>query len=187
MDQRTTIVVAVAVAVAAVAVIMGWLYSRKHRTRILRERFGPEYDRVVHQEGNQRRAEGLLEFRQERRERFVIRPLERAQRAEFANRWMAVQGRFVDDPRAAVTDADLLITEVMTARGYPMSDFEQRAADISVDHPVVVENYRAAHTIASRKEVQSTTEELRKAMVHYRSLFEELLEESSTSPKEKLA
>lgn len=185
MDQRTLIVIVAAIAAIIVIAILGWLYSRQRRSKLLRQRFGPEYDRVVQQEGDQRKAEGVLEFRSKRRESFKLRSLERMQRAAFGDRCTRVQARFVDDPEGAVTDADLLINEVMAARGYPMSDFEQRAADISVDHPRVVENYRAAHDIAVRHaRGEASTEDLRQAMVYYRSLFEELAEE--TPRKEKL-
>jgi FtsZ-interacting cell division protein ZipA len=188
MDQRTMVVVVVAIVVIAAIAVVAWLYSRRQRSTRLRQRFGPEYDRVVRQEGDQRKAEGLLEFRAKRREGLPIRPLERAQRDAFADRWIAVQSRFVDHPKGAVTDADLLISEVMAARGYPMSDFDQRAADISVDHPQVVENYRVAHSIALRHgRGEASTEDLRKAMVHYRSLFEQLLGETTTNRKERLA
>lgn len=186
MDQHTMIVVMAAVIVIVLVAIVGWFYARQRRSKQLRERFGPEYDRVVREEGDARKAEGVLEFRAKRREGFKIRPLERTQRAAFADRWTRVQSRFVDDPKGAVTDADQLISEVMAARGYPTSDFDQRSADLSVDHPRVVENYRVAHSIALRHESgQAGTEDLRKAMVHYRSLFEELLEETPVA-KERL-
>jgi FtsZ-interacting cell division protein ZipA len=186
MDQHTMILVVAAVVVIVLVAIVGWLYSRQRRSKLLRERFGPEYDRVLKEEGDQRKAEGVLEFRTKRRETFKLRPLERGQRAAFADRWTTVQSRFVDDPKGAVSDADRLINEVMAARGYPTSDFDQRSADVSVDHPRVVENYRFAHEIALRHERgQATTEDLRKAMVHYRSLFEELLEETPAA-KERL-
>ncbi len=186
MDQHTTIVIVAAVMVIALTAIAGWFYSRQRRSRMLRQRFGPEYDRVVREEGDARKAEGVLEFRAKRCESFKIRPLERTQRVAFADRWTTVQSRFVDDPRGAVTEADQLINEVMAARGYPTSEFEQRSADISVDHPRVVENYRTGHAIALRHaRGQASTEDLRKAMVHYRSLFEELLEETPLA-KERL-
>lgn len=186
MDQHTMIVVIAAVVVIALIAIAGWFYSRQRRSKQLRQRFGPEYDRVVREQGDPRKAEGVLEFRAKRRESFKIRPLERTQRAAFADRWTAVQSRFVDDPKGAVTEADQLINEVMAARGYPTSDFDQRSADLSVDHPRVVENYRVAHTIALRHERgDASTEDLRKAMVHYRSLFEELLEQTPVA-KERL-
>lgn len=188
MDQRTMLYIVIALAALAVIAIIAWTYSRRRRSQQLRERFGPEYDRVLRHEGGQKKAEDVLEFRAKRRHTFNIRPLDSAQRESFADRWIGVQSNFVDNPSAAVTDADLLINEVMTARGYPMSDFDQRAADISVDYPAVVENYRLAHTIALRhKRGEAETEDLRKAMVHYRALFEDLLEYPAQDRKEKLA
>jgi hypothetical protein len=188
MDQRTMLYIVVAIVALVVIAIIGWLYWRQRRSKLLRERFGPEYQHVVEQEGGQKKAEDVLEFRAKRREGLGVHPLDRSQRLAFADRWTAIQSRFVDDPSAAVTDADRLINEVMSARGYPMSDFDQRAADISVDHPAVVENYRLAHNIALRRErAEAETEDLRKAMVHYRALFEDLLEYPAVNQKEKLA
>jgi hypothetical protein len=188
MDQHTLTVMVLAIVVIAAIAIGGFLIWRQRRSQVLRDRFGPEYDRVVRQEGNQRRAENVLDYRAKRREKFQLRTLEPMQRSTFASRWTTVQSRFVDDPPGAVADADVLINEVMSARGYPMAEFEQRAADISVDHPQVVENYRSAHEIAVRRtRGQSSTEDLRKAIVHYRWLFQELLEDSPTVQKEKLA
>lgn len=159
-----------------VAAVIGFLLMRKRRSERLRSRFGPEYDRVVRKEGGVRQAEGVLEFREKRLEKLDIRPLSAAQQADFRLRWDEVQSQFVDDPKGAVTTADRLVTEVMRARGYPVGDFEQRAADISVDHPVVVDEYRAAHSIALRHDRgQANTEDLRKAMMHYRALFQDLL------------
>ncbi len=184
MDQRTAVIF-VTVAVALVAGIGGWLYTRNRRSRLLRERFGPEYERVVRQEGNVRRGEGVLQFREKKRDTLNIRPLSAAARTDFSNRWNDVQAQFVDDPEGSVAKADSLVSEVMEARGYPVADFAERAEIISVDHPVVVENYRAAHAIAmSRASGQATTESLRKAMVHYRSLFEELLHDPLPERKE---
>jgi len=184
MDERTGIIL-IGVAFALIAAVAAWFYSRQRRSRLLRARFGPEDDRVIRQEGNIRRGEGVLEFRERKREKLEIRPLSAAARSDFASRWNTVQGQFVDDPGGSVTEADRLVSEVMQTRGYPMSDFEERAEIISVDHPTVVENYRAAHQIASgRTRGQITTEGLRKAMVHYRSLFDELLHESSMERKE---
>jgi hypothetical protein len=187
MDQHTGVIL-IGVALALVAGVAAWFYSRQRRSRLLRERFGPEYDRVVRQEGNIRRGEGVLEFREKKREELQIHPLSAAARTDFANRWSAVQAQFVDDPGGSVTEADRLVSEVMEARGYPMSAFEERAEIISVDHPNVVENYRAAHQIASgRTRGQTTTEGLRKAMVHYRSLFDELLHDAMMERKEARA
>jgi hypothetical protein len=153
-----------------------WLVMRHWRHTA--ERFGPEYDRAVGDAGSRSRAEAELAAREERVERLHIRPLETEERARFAASWRMVQTRFVDDPEGAIRDADSLVAEVMEARGYPMGNFQRRAADASVHHPAVVENYRVAHGIAWRHERgQATTEDLREAMVHYRALFQELLEE----------
>jgi FtsZ-interacting cell division protein ZipA len=176
-NQVLILVVVIVIAVIAVAAI-AFVTARKRRSAKLRDRFGPEYDRVLQHEGDTRKAEGVLEFREKRREKFTIHPLSEADKSSFAVRWNEVQSRFVDDPRGSVTVADSLVTEVMQKRGYPIGEFEQRAADISVDHPVVVENYRAAHGIALRHSSgQASTEDLRQAMVHYRALFQELLDE----------
>jgi hypothetical protein len=185
VDQPMGVIVIFAVILPVAVAILGWLYWRKRRSKVLRERFGPEYDRVVLQEGNVRKGEGVLEWRARKREQLRIVPLSSTVCSDFANRWTKVQSRFVDDPKGAVADADQLVSEVMHARGYPMANFEQQAEVISVDHPVVVQNYRVAHEIALRhSRGQVSTEDLRKAMVHYRSLFEELLEESLPERKE---
>jgi hypothetical protein len=178
------IVIAILVAALIVVIAVAYLTSRKRRSARLRERFGPEYDRVLRQQGDARKAEGVLEFRQKRREKFQVRPLSQADRSNFAIRWNEVQARFVDDPQGAVSVADSLVTDAMQARGYPIGEFEQRAADLSVDYPLIVENYRAAHAIALRHEAgKASTEDLRQAMVHYRALFQELLEEPSSQRK----
>jgi hypothetical protein len=159
-----------------------WLFIRRRRSEHLKSRFGPEYDRVIQEHGNRWRAEAVLETREKRVEGLHIRSLTQKDRDHFAQAWQADQTRFVDDPKSAVTEADLLVTAVMKVRGYPVSDFEQRVADISVDHPHVVENYRAAADIARRhKSGQATTEDLRQAMVYYRKLFEDLLETSEVT------
>jgi hypothetical protein len=188
MDQhQLTILIGVIVALVVVAAI-SFLLARERRSKQLRQRFGPEYDRVVKKEGEVRRAEGVLQMRAKRHDKLSLRPLSESSRLDFAERWTAVQSQFVDEPKGSVAQADLLVNELMVARGYPMADFEQRAADISVDHPVVVENYRAAHAIAQRHSAgEASTEDLRQAMVHYRSLFEELLGDSSTERKEAQA
>jgi hypothetical protein len=176
MDRNQLMIIVVVIAVLVIA-IAAYLAMRKRRSLRLRERFGPEYDRVVRHEGDVRQGEGVLEFREKRRQRFELRTLSPVDRSSFEQRWDEVQARFVDDPNGAVTVADSLVMEVMQARGYPVGDFEQRAADVSVDHPLVVENYRSAHDIALRhNRGQASTEDLRKAMVHYRTLFQELLE-----------
>ncbi len=174
IDMRT--VVAIVVAVCVVVALAAWAHTRRRRSRQLQERFGPEYDRVVLQHGDVRRAETVLETREKRVERLEIRSLPESARERYAQHWLEVQRRFVDDPRMAVTEADGLVMDVMSARGYPMGDFQQRAADVSVDHPQLVENYRMAHDIALRRNRgEANTEDLRKAMVYYRLLFDELL------------
>jgi len=188
MDQQQwTIIIAVIAGVVIVAV-GGFFVARRRRSQQLRERFGPEYDRVVKKEGAVRRAEGVLEIRAKRRERFSLRPLTEETRVDFAERWRIVQSNFVDDPKASLAQADQLVNQLMETRGYPMADFDQRAADISVDHPVVVENYRIAHDVALRQgRGEVSTEDLRKAMVHYRTLFEELLGDAYPQRKEARA
>jgi len=176
MNQSTVLLVVIAIAVVAVA-IMAWVLVQKTRTKKLQGKFGPEYERTVAQAGSRGKAEDELEARRKRVEKFNLRPLTADEQTRFARDWAATQARFVDDPRGAVADGNRLVKELMQARGYPMADFEQRAADISVDHPRVVSNYRSAREIAARSELgKATTEELRKAVVYYRGLFEELLE-----------
>jgi len=156
--------------------VIGWLLWQRRRTASLKHRFGPEYDRVVKEHG-QRRAEAALDAREKRVETLHIVSLAPAARDRYAMAWKTTQAHFVDNPAAAIREADQLVAEVMKERGYPIGNFEQRAADISVDHPRVVESYRRAHAIALRNEKDGTeTEELRTAMVHYRTLFEDLLE-----------
>ena len=170
-----TLILIVGAIILAAAVI--WLLLDRRKSTHLKSRFGPEYQRTVQESGDRRRAERDLESREKRVERLNIHPLEPSDRDRFLAAWRNDQARFVDDPAAAVAEADRLVTDVMSARGYPMADFDQRAADISVDHPHVLENYRAAHEIARQHERgRASTEELRKAMVYYRALFEELLE-----------
>lgn len=188
MDQHQMTLLVAAIVVVVVIAAVAFFLTRKRRSQRLRERFGPEYDRVVKKEGQIGRAESVLEIRAARIEKFQIRPLTSAMRADFLNRWMTVQTQFVDDPKGSVTRADQLVNEVMKTRGYPVADFDQRTADLSVDHPVVVENYRAAHDIALRhSRGQASTEDLRRAMVHYRSLFDELLQDSVPVRKEARA
>jgi len=175
MDTWVWVVIAVAVVVVVLAVV--WAATRARRSHDLKEQFGPEYDRVAADAPSKRQAEAELRERQERREALEIRPLERHARASYLREWEDVQARFVDDPAAAVADADSLIARVMRDRGYPVEDFETRAADVSVDHPDVVENYRAGHGIATaHSRGNAGTEELRHAVKHYRALFEELVE-----------
>ena len=174
--STTELALIIALAVIVVAGIVAWLSLRKRRTERLRTQFGAEYDRAVKEDGSRRHAEAGLKERTERVESLNIRPLAQGDSARFIESWRRVQGRFVDGPGGAVTEADQLLRDVMSTRGYPVSDFEQRAADISVDHPLVMENYRTAHAIAVRQtQGQADTEDLRQAMIHYRTLFEELV------------
>jgi hypothetical protein len=181
MDPKIIIGVVVAIIVLLVIALM---VIKKRRTIALRERFGPEYDRTVREHGPAH-AENVLIEREKRVDRFHIRELAIDERERFITEWRATQSRFVDDPRSAVNEADALVSRLMQDRGYPMSDFEQRAADISVDHPRLVDNYRAAHEIALRhRRGQASTEDLRNALIYYRSLFEELLETNAAGNRE---
>lgn len=163
------IIIAIVVAIAAFA-------SRNAKSKRLQQRFGPEYDRTVRTAGDRTAAERELAAREARVRRFHIEELPAGARERYTEEWRTVQTRFVDQPREALVQADTLVQNVMRDRGYPMSDFDQQAADISADHPQVVENYRVAHDIASRSETgETTTEDLRQAMVHYRTLFNDLL------------
>ena len=177
--NTTVMVAAIALVVLLVAGLATLLYLRKHRTTKLRGQFGSaEYARAVEESGSRRHAEAALNTRAARVESFHVQPLAPADRARFEDSWRKVQARFVDGPAGAVAEADQLLGDVMFTRGYPVSDFEQRAADISVDHPLVLANYRSAHEIALRQSKgQASTEELRQAMIHYRTFFEELVSE----------
>ena len=175
------------VAVILVLAVLAWLYAQRRRrttTAELRQRFGREYELAVGEHGSEHRAEAQLEAREKRVEKLTIRDLDPVERAHFSDRWRALQSRFVDDPKGAVTETDALISLVMQTRGYPVADFHQRAADISVDHPQVA-NYRTAHEIALRLEKgEANTEDLRTAMIHYRSLFDELVQPIVVDMKE---
>jgi hypothetical protein len=174
MTTSTAIILVLVIAVIALAAV---ILLERRKTRKLRRTFGPEYDRVVDREGDTRRAEAVLDSRQKRVEKFEIRRLSHDECNRFAEQWRAVQERFVDDPRDSVGKADQLINNALEARGYPMVEFEQRAADISVEHPRVVEDYRAAHEVATRdRRGQASTEDLRRAVQHYRNLFEHVLD-----------
>ena len=183
MDPR---VIAIAVAVVLVIFVAVALYVRKRKntTAKLRGRFGPEYERAVQQHGSERKAEAKLADRETRVEMLKIRDLDPTERERYLAQWQAAQSRFVDYPKGTVTEADELVCSLMQTRGYPVADFDQRAADISVDHPRVVENYRSAHSIALRLgRGEASTEELRTAMVHYRSLFDELVQVQTPAEK----
>src|SRR3954471_4428103 len=164
------IVVLVVVVLAAVAVM------RRRRTENLRGRFGPEYDRAVEASDDRRNAEQELLDRARRRDQLDIRPLPEAARARYAEQWRGIQERFIDDPAGSVGSAHTLLDQVMAERGYPTTDFEEQADLVSVDHPRVVENYRAAYAVHQRQSTgQASTEDMRDALVRYRSLFEDLL------------
>src|ERR1700732_5321254 len=171
-------IIVAGVVVIALLALAAWLFSQKKKQSArLQQRFGPEYGRTVGELGGRTKAESELKAREKRVEDLTITPLAPAEAARFSQAWNALQGRFVDNPKGVVVQADQLVRELMVKRGYPMGDFERRAADISVDHPAVVENYRAAQAIVARDERgEADTEELRKAVVHYRVLFDEMLE-----------
>jgi hypothetical protein len=178
--QIALIVVAAIVVVGAVL----WLMNQRNRTEHLTERYGPEYQRTLEATGDKREAERELQDREERVKEYEIKPLSAEQRDRYVAKWKETQGEFVDDPSGAIAQADSLVQDVMGERGYPMGDFQQRSADVSVDHPHVVEAYRAAHTIAERHATGGVeTEDLRQAMVHYRALFDDLLETDETEPE----
>ena len=176
LDTQTWIILAVVI-VLALAAIGAWYFYQKKRSQTLQKHFGPEYDRTVTELGSRAKGESELKAREKRVERLELIPLSAPEAVRFSEAWQALQSRFVDNPKGVVVQAEQLVRELMTKRGYPMGDFEQRAGDISVDHPDVVANYRAAQAIAVRDQRGSAdTEELRKAVVHYRALFDELLE-----------
>lgn len=178
MNTAAILLLVLIVVVIAVGVI---LYLQRRRSDALRQRFGPEYQRTVSQLGDERKAEAELSAREKRVRKLEIRALTPDEQRRFDESWKRAQARFVDEPSKAAADADLLVQDLMKARGYPIGDFEQRAADISVDHPEVVTNYRAARDIAVRNTTgKATTEDIRQAMVHYRKLFDELLQSNGT-------
>ena len=187
MNLNLIVLVSVVILVVAGG---AWLYARKRRTTTagLQYKFGSEYQRAVQEHGSERKAEAKLADREKRVEKLNLRDLDPMEHERFSKQWESVQSRFVDSPKGAVTEADDLVSSLMKTRGYPVSDFDQRAADISVDHPRVVENYRSAHDIALQVGKDSaTTEDLRTAMIHYRSLFEELVHVPATVEKKEAA
>ena len=179
MDSQTLLIVGITVLVCALIGVGAWIAMNQMRSRRLKERFGPEYDRTIERASDRNLAEAELQKREERVNKYKILPLSEHDREHYQHSWDRVQNRFVDDPRSAAMEADELIFEVMERRGYPVAGFEQAAADLSVDHPAVVENYRAASAIAQRnRQGEAGTEDLRQALVYYRALFHELLLES---------
>jgi hypothetical protein len=177
MDSLDTQTLALVMVVAVLLVAgLGWLAYSHYQTRRLAQRFGPEYDAVARRLGSKAKAEAELKRREKRVQKFTIVPLATAEVARFSQAWTRLQGSFVDDPKGVLIEADRLVRELLLKRGYPVADFELRAADISVDHPVVVNNYRAAQRLLSLDQRgEATTEDLRKAVVHFRALFDELL------------
>ena len=183
MDINPIIVGVIIAAVLLIGVAL-W-YSRKRRSEQLQSRFGPEYERTVEEIGDPRKAEADLAEREKRVRKLEIRPLPREERDRYSSAWRRVQADFVDDPSGAIGQADSLLGEVMAARGYPVSDFDQAAGDLSVDHPLVVQHYRAGHEIALRQQRgEADTEKLRQAMIHYRELFDELVQEEPAEEAE---
>ena len=190
LDNPTLISIC-AVAVLLVAGI-AWLVYQARESRRLKNRFGPEYDAVLRQLGSKAKAEKELKRREERVQKFEIVPLSTADVTRYSQAWMRLQGSFVDDPKGVLIEADKLVRDLLVKRGYPVADFELRAADISVDHPIVVNNYRAAQRIVSLDQRgEASTEDLRKAVVHFRALFDELLGKTAArdevAPPAKLA
>ncbi|WP_156840472.1 hypothetical protein [Novosphingobium aquimarinum] len=175
--NTVTLVLAILVIALIAAAVFLWQRGRA-RSDKLKNRFGPEYDRTVSNVGDERKAEAILAERERRVSKYTIRPLDPTMRDHFVATWQKVQAQFVDDPAYAVTRADDLLGEVMTARGYPMTDFDHAAEDLSVDHAEVVQNYRKGHEISVRHRAsEASTEELRTAMIHFRALFDDLVNE----------
>jgi len=173
MDAASVVMVFL---IVLTAIAVAWRYTNRRRTLVLRTHYGSEYDRLVRTDGR-RGVAAELEDRSRRVRRLAIRPLNFTERTRYAEKWRDCQAKFVDDPGAAVLVADGLVEDVMRLRGYPVGDFDRQAADISVDHPRLVEDYRAAHLVAtSHRRTPASTEELREAMVHYHALFDDLLE-----------
>jgi hypothetical protein len=171
---QIAVVIVIVIAIIALAVAVYF----QSRTKKLRAQFGPEYDRAVVAAGSKLKAEAELETIEKHVRRYPLRPLSTADRDRFQQSWRAIQAAFVDNPQHALSEADLLVTEVMSTLGYPMNDFEHRATEIAVDHVVVVDHYRAGHEIAIRHaRGQATTEDLRQGMIHYRALFDRLMDE----------
>lgn len=191
MDSNTTTLILVAVVFLVFGGLLVTAVMRFQRSRRLKERFGPEYERIINEAGDRQKAETELEARLAHVESLNIRPLTAEEVNRFALEWQSTQAEFVDEPLASLQKADRLIREVMMARGYPVEDFEQRAADISVDYPELVADYRGLHLIAVKEaDDEVSTEEMRQAMVHGRALFENLVRkqtpETATDQKERI-
>jgi len=186
MNTTYIIIIVAVLVVLIVGVIVGLVFSRRQRSKRFQNKFGPEYDHTVQTAGNEKKAQAELNERQKHVETMNVHPLSSIERERYLAEWAAVQAKFVDQPGQATVEADHLIMEVMKARAYPVSDFDQRAADLSVSYPALVSNYRAAREIAIKNEQHSAnTEELRQAFIYYRSLFDELLKEETIIPERK--
>jgi hypothetical protein len=182
--NTTYLIIAVVLVLVIVGVILGAIFSSRKRSQRFHDKFGPEYDRTVKTMGNQKKAQTEMDDRQKHVDTLNIRPLSIGERDHYLADWTAIQAKFIDQPGQATVEADHLIMEVMQKRAYPVSDFEQRAADISVNYPALVSNYRLAREIAIKNEHhQADTEELRQALIYYRSLFDELLKEEIVVPE----
>jgi hypothetical protein len=185
-SMNTTTLIAVAIVAVILIAFVAWLAYGANQSKRLRQRFGPEYDAVLQRTGSKAKAEAELRRRQKRVDRLEIVPLAPAEVTRFSQAWTHLQSSFVDDPKGVLIEADRLVRDLLAKRGYPEADFELRAADISVDHPVVVNNYRAAQRIVSLDQRgEASTEDLRKAVVHFRALFDELL--GATHARDQLA
>jgi len=179
----TGLIVLIIVAAVLVVALLGWLMTRRRRSAVLQQRFGSEYEHRLEEHGDRRAVEAELRDASKRRRSLDVRPLSGPARDRYSDQWRAVQSRFVDQPDQAVSEADLLVAAVMEARGYPVEDFDDQIDMVAVDHPDVAENYRAAHAIHNRNaQRMASTDDLRQALIHYRSLFEELLADTS-APK----
>jgi hypothetical protein len=188
MDPKLLMTLAAVVIVTIAVIAVLYVGKRRNSTADLRKKFGPEYDRALREQGSERKAEAKLADREKRVEKLNIRDLNPVEHDRFLKQWESVQSRFIDSPKGAVAEADDLVSSLMKVRGYPVSDFDQGAADISVDHPRVVENYRSAHEIALRVgKAETTTEELRTAMIHYRWLIEELMQVPTIVERKEVA
>jgi hypothetical protein len=185
MNPNVAIAIAFVVGVLVGVVVM---YAvQQSRTARLKKQFGPEYGRVIADTGDRHRTEAVLEERHRRVRQLNVRSLTATEKSNFQEGWRRVQARFVDDPAVALTEADVLVSKVMAAEGYPVTEFDQQAEDISVDHPIVVENYRDGHAIALRNQQgRASTEDLRKAMINYRKLFQELVGLPEGEPAERI-
>jgi hypothetical protein len=182
----TYLIIAVVLIVVIMGAIMAPMFARRKRSQKFQNKYGTEYDHTVKTAGNEKKAQAELNERQKHVDTLNIRPLAASERERYQAEWTAIQAKFVDQPGQATVEADHLIMEVMKVRDYPVSDFDQRAADISVNYPTLVSNYRAAREIAIKNEKHSAnTEELRQALIYYRSLFDELLKEEDVIPEKK--